>query len=415
MTVVAPPEPAEDFVFDAQAAEALMREARERQRRRRRRNAAVVGAVAAVGALAALALTGGGDGRAEPTRTPVAAGLTWRPLPSAPIGGRIGEGVVWTGAEMIVWGGINRSSRAPDLADGAAYDPQARRWRTLPAAPGGMRGVVESAVWTGTEAIFWVGDWTDPARSGAAAYNPRTNTWRRIARGPLGGRQGSTTLWTGSEALVISGLTGDSFAQPVAGALDPGTGRWRLLPALNRLPGLVVGGVWSGRRAYLIGDRFLCPEQGSVCQTRRRVFLEYDPRADRLRPLGVARAPREPLAAIAWSHGRALFSRDEQIVRYSPRTQRWTAGSRRRCAEPAGQSAWAGGRYVVGCGARSVQSYDPGADAWRTVRTSRSPLSRHRFGSATAWTGRELIVWSGSLDQRGNPMTARGASLRLPR
>src|SRR3989442_10547406 len=62
----------------------------------------------------------------------------WVALAAAPIAGRISEGVVWTGKEMIVWGGVSGGAQ---LGDGAAYDRSTDSWRGLaPPPPGGLGG-----------------------------------------------------------------------------------------------------------------------------------------------------------------------------------------------------------------------------------------------------------------------------------
>jgi hypothetical protein len=353
---------------------------------------------------------------------PIAAGTPWKRLAKAPIAGRVGAGVVWTGTEMVVWGGVDPRRDRPDLADGAAYNPRTGTWRKLAPAPTGMHGVVESAVWTGTKAFFWTADWTSGDEGRAAAlYDPRTNTWRSLPRGPLGGRQMSSTIWTGTEALILSGVTGDGFPEPVGGAIDPNTGRWRLFPALNRLTGLAVGSVWSGHEAYLMGDRYQCTGEHSRCENPRPVFLEYEPEHDRLRTLSLDGAPGAHLWPLAWAAGRVLFTDsydEDRLVSYAPSSRRWAEGARRQCRHQRGywgeQSAWIEGRFVVGCARRAVQIYASRSDSWRTIRTTRSPLSSDRAGSAIVWTGEELIVWSGTLNRRENPMAQDGYSIELP-
>jgi hypothetical protein len=54
---------------------------------------------------------------------------------------------------MIVWGGYDNEHA---FGDGAAYDPNMNRWRVLPAAPISGR-CQNAAVWTGTELIVWGG------------------------------------------------------------------------------------------------------------------------------------------------------------------------------------------------------------------------------------------------------------------
>lgn len=66
-----------------------------------------------------------------------------------------------------------------------------------------------------------------------AAYNPATNSWRKLPKSPLAGRYGQASFWTGSEMLVVDGLTfssdgsGQSPKVSQAGAFDPATGKWR--------------------------------------------------------------------------------------------------------------------------------------------------------------------------------------------
>ncbi len=70
------------------------------------------------------------------TAKPMASG--WISLPPAPLGGRVAAGVVWTGTEMIVVEGNERSGKIGGPSpDGAAYNPATRTWRTLSAPPTG--------------------------------------------------------------------------------------------------------------------------------------------------------------------------------------------------------------------------------------------------------------------------------------
>ncbi|MEA2272858.1 MAG: hypothetical protein QOI98_1566 [Solirubrobacteraceae bacterium] len=401
-----------------------MEEARQRAQRRRRSYGAGILITALVGLGAFFAFRGGDgpDSAQESARDRVVAALRWRPLPPAPIAGRTGEGVVWTGAEMIVWGGLHegRHGLGPTaVSNGAAYNPATRTWRKLAAAPRGMRGVVGSgSVWTGEAALFWTGNSPDGPRGGALYY-PRTDKWRRLPVGPLGPREGYSTFWTGQEALIVSGTRGDAFASPIAAAINPKTLRWRQLSPINRLTGLLADGVWSGREAYLLGARYRCPELGSSCRDRRRIFLAYNPATDRVRRISLAKAPTSDLASVAWAHGQMLVSSDDEsytLDRYDPRTRLWSTGASAPC-EPASkgyhQSEWIGDRYVAACGHKSLQLYDPRSDTWRKIHPGPSPFNS-RAGSAIVWTGKELIAWSGSLYKAGNPMAASGASLKLP-
>jgi len=62
---------------------------------------------------------------------------------------------VWTGTEMIVWGGVNSIG---DVNTGGRYNPSTNSWTaTSPTnAPKAREG--HTAVWTGSEMIVWGGD-----------------------------------------------------------------------------------------------------------------------------------------------------------------------------------------------------------------------------------------------------------------
>jgi N-acetylneuraminic acid mutarotase len=81
---------------------------------------------------------------------------TWKPITrlGAPAG-RIRPATVWTGRQVIVWGG-ERDQHF--LGDGALYDPSSDSWtemddRQSPAA----RGHLAAVVWTGMQMLVWGG------------------------------------------------------------------------------------------------------------------------------------------------------------------------------------------------------------------------------------------------------------------
>ena len=73
-----------------------------------------------------------------------------------------GKAQAWTGGRVMLWGGgtTGGSGDAPPATvapGGAAYDPAADRWEALPAAPLALRAR-SVAVWTGRELIVWGGE-----------------------------------------------------------------------------------------------------------------------------------------------------------------------------------------------------------------------------------------------------------------
>ena len=110
-----------------------------------------------------------------------------------------GHTTVWTGTEVIVWGGTI-VGEVP-AGDGAAYNPSTDTWRLLPSAPDGVEWSSVS-VWTGKEAV--VMNCTGLGKWNAAAYDPAADRWRAISN-PFDADcdTNATPLWTG-DAIVLA-------------------------------------------------------------------------------------------------------------------------------------------------------------------------------------------------------------------
>ena len=67
---------------------------------------------------------------------------------------RSGFAAVWTGRQLLIWGGVTASGTR--TTHGEAYTPATNTWTALPAAP--LRGRESPvAVWTGRQMILWGG------------------------------------------------------------------------------------------------------------------------------------------------------------------------------------------------------------------------------------------------------------------
>ena len=77
---------------------------------------------------------------------------------------RSGHTAVWTGTEMIVWGGEGFSSL---LNTGGRYDPITDSWTAISITNAASARVSYGAVWTGNEMIVWGGNsWTTELNTG---------------------------------------------------------------------------------------------------------------------------------------------------------------------------------------------------------------------------------------------------------
>src|SRR6185312_9183882 len=120
--------------------------------------------------------------------------------------GRSTHTAVWTGSEMIVWGGWNGSTF---FDTGGRYNPSTDRWTATSStnAPAGRDA--HTAVWTGSEMIVWGGGTGGTFFNTGGRYNPRTDSWTAtsIVSAPSA-RYVHTAVWTGSEMIVWGGYGG---------------------------------------------------------------------------------------------------------------------------------------------------------------------------------------------------------------
>src|SRR5206468_6492091 len=119
-------------------------------------------------------------------------------VPSA----RTSHTAIWTGSEMIVWGGWGGG---PVLNTGGIYNPSTDSWTATSTtnAPAGRED--HTAVWTGSQMIVWGGSGFDFENTGGR-YNPSTNSW--IATSTTNEPSGPcwhTAVWTGSAMVVWGG------------------------------------------------------------------------------------------------------------------------------------------------------------------------------------------------------------------
>jgi hypothetical protein len=104
----------------------------------------------------------------------------------------------WTGSRWILYGG---SDDITTFSDGMMYLPAEDRWVEVPADTQ-RRSDLTSSVWTGRELIVW-GGWT------GRRFDPETNTWSGVtAVGRPSGFQAQSAVWTGNAMIVWGGTPG---------------------------------------------------------------------------------------------------------------------------------------------------------------------------------------------------------------
>lgn len=169
----------------------------------------------------------------------------WSPTSTvgAPPGRRFGHSAVWTGGEMIVWGGVP-TGPAGSPGSGGLYDPIHDSWSPTSTigAPATRDG--HTAVWTGDEMVVWGGSGPSRITSGVGRYDPAADSWiPSVATGAPPARTGHTAIWTGSDMIVWGGSSGASDG----GRYDPAADAWRATSTVGApSPRSGHAAVWTG-------------------------------------------------------------------------------------------------------------------------------------------------------------------------
>ncbi len=298
----------------------------------------------------------------------------WRAIPEAPIDARWNHHAVWTGEELLVWGG----SAGPDhlaecFADGARYDPVTGEWTEMAPAPGeGRCGSV--AVWTGDELLVYGGHGAagppslEDLHDDVIAYDPAADEWRSSGPAPVDARLGAVGAWTGDELVVVGGSDGELDARADGAAYDPDADEWRRIPDMPIPPRSGLEGAWAGDELIVFAGTELHDEG----QEERLDGAAYDPDADEWRTIADLPGPHST-PAVAWS-GSLLYvvggdlqdpERHPAVVAYEPDADSWEVlpnapGTPRQHHT----AVWAGGELIVWGGSTHDGEAGP-AVAWR--------------------------------------------------
>src|SRR5205814_2149701 len=130
---------------------------------------------------------------------------------------------VWTGSEMIVWGGYNGSSF---LNTGGRYSPSTDSWTATTTTNAPNARSSHTAVWTGSEMIVWGGFVGGIALNTGGKYNPGADTWTATSTSNAPSARGYPgAVWTSSEMIIWGGWDDFNFLN-TGGRYEPGTNSW---------------------------------------------------------------------------------------------------------------------------------------------------------------------------------------------
>jgi len=314
--------------------------------------------------------------------------------------GRIHHTAVWTGSEMIIWGGTDAISF---FDTGGRYNPSTDSWTatSITNAPSGRES--HTAVWSGSEVIVWGGFGTFGYSNTGGRYNPSTDTWAATSTtNAPSGRYNHTAVWSGSEMIVWGGFSTSGYTT-TGGRYNPSTNTWATTSTTNAPSGRWFHtDVWSGSEMIVWG--------GFDGSNNLTTGGRYNPSTNTWAATSTTNAPTG-----RFSHT-AVWSGNEMIVwggynlssyfntggRYNPNTDSWTATTIANAAvarynhtavwRNSEMIIWGGsdGSNVLNTGGR----YSPGADSWTAASTTNAPSGREVH--TAVWTGSEMIIWGGT-------------------
>ena len=293
-------------------------------------------------------------------------------LDPGPLSPRANHSVMWTGSEMIVWGG-STTDGPPELVDGAAFDPATDTWRVLPDSP--LRpGLVNRALWADNRMIVVGVGLT-------AEYRPDTNAWRVIGDGLSLAASPRLMAWAGNRVVVLNanGLL----------ELHEGTGAWVAIEG----PGFGNDDPWN-TSLLVVDDRLAVSALRSGNCSGRRFAVQSDSGWDELPDVSLATAALADCSyphQAAWVGERLVIwdSEEHPAFAFDFDTRQWRETQSITLSSqegPDGPVAM-GDRFIVpqfGVGA----IYDPVGERWTSVKLPGDGLSNDMV-----WTGTEVLMW----------------------
>ena len=273
--------------------------------------------------------------------------------------------------------------RLPAMTEGGCIDDT---WAATNAEPFGRFG--HTAVWTGAEMIIW-GGYADAESNTGGRYAPGTDTWTptNITNAPTG-RESHTAVWTGTEMIVWGGYDGGH--PNTGGRYNPGTDSWTATSTNNAPTGRESdAAVWTGAEMIIWGGW----DGSTLVNTGGR----YNPSTDSWTATSTTNAPssREYHTAVWTNIEMIIWGGYDGIndlntgARYNPNTNSWTASS--TFNTPAGReqhtAVWTGNEMIAWGGHSNVAGdlntggkYNPNTDSWATTshyRRTRRPIRSH--------------------------------------
>ncbi|MFK7828091.1 MAG: Kelch repeat-containing protein [Oligoflexales bacterium] len=322
--------------------------------------------------------------------------------------GRIFHSAVWSGEQLLVWGGIIGGLSPGYSSSGGGYNPTMNQWITISTNNQPSERFGHCAVWTGSRMFIWGGENAGGLRSDGYLYDPGTNSWSVVSStdAPSARLWHNCTLY--SEKIYLwGGVSGDDSDILGSGAIyDPSNDSWKSMSATGSLP----------YAESMFGTSFVAGSQILYYSAVNTQISAYDPSNDIWQSLSDTGIPESRYGFAynfhsnnnlfyVWGGGKAGGGENLQdLHQYDVSNDTWTILSITNAPGArigASMNLLDDQLYVWGGWAASGDStlkdggiYSIDADTWGTLNTGASPTARILHSHTSTDTG--FIIWGGT-------------------
>lgn len=324
---------------------------------------------------------------------------------------------VWTGTYMVVWGRtplLDVSGNVTNTGGGARYNPTSDTWSAISQVNNPLARNSYSSIWSGSEMIVYGGESDFSSfvgtfftfKNDGGRYNPTSDTWTPITISS--GRAGHSAVWTGSRMIVWGGFITNSngFEYLNTGlSYDPTSGSSSLISSNGAPSGrMSPDAVWNGSQMIIWnGSTFNGPVNSPPDGSR------YTPGTDSWSAMANNNEPTPKSGESAIAAGTQMIvwggSYSDTGGIYNPTANTWTPTPIPQfLGEPGPRSqetaVWTGNSLIVwgGLGSngplRTGGIFNPNSNTWISTPLTNAPSGRS--GHTAVWTGTDMIVWGGA-------------------
>ncbi len=310
----------------------------------------------------------------------------------------------WVGDGVLVWGGMLEDKMTPPATGGAIYYPESGKWYRLPKHKQETR-YHHTAVWTGIQLILWggvEGNFGDRTNAGYMFDNEDDQWFAVTTEGSPSARSGHSGVWTGDRMLIWGGENAEGVLGD-GGAYDLVEDKWEALPSDDAPEARAFPSTSWGANKMIVWGGFNAAgplNSGAI----------YDPKAKKWTPMSTKGAPKARfghtavwtgIKLIVWG-GRASddkYYNDGGV--YDLKKDKWTPIAKEEELAPRElhSATWTGKEMVI-IGGQDQNGplnthgvYDPKAKSWRHFALD--PKYPARYMHSATWTGKNLLIHGG--------------------